>query len=634
MPAYRTRDEWLARAAELRIHILVSAGLYPEPEKCDLNPVIFGRVEHENYSVEKVHFESYPGFLVTGNLYRPTGKRGKSPGVLCPHGHSHQGRLEDNEVCSEPKRCIALAQQGYVVFSYDMVGFADSRQVSHQFADTDSVRCLWGVSLMGLQLWNSIRSVDFLCALPDVHATRIGCTGASGGGTQTFMLMAVDRRVAVAAPVVMVSAHFQGGCLCENAPSLRIGTFNVEIAAMMAPRPLLLVGATGDWTKNTLAEEFPAIRRVYKLFDAQDKLSAKLIDAPHNYNRHSREAVYAWFAKHLRGGEGKRAPKESLCAIDKLPDLLVFYGYEHPHAGVNENTLTSHLLSESKRLWQSGLPTNPRSLNQFRKTARPWMRDVLSIDVPCASNLTVDVEERHSIAGQEVQRFCLGRRGDDWRIPASLRWVDGRMSGKQVREAVLIVHPNGRAAVDGIEGSPPNPFAGRMALKGRLIMSMDCSQTGEAIAERDESVRFFATYNRTVTSWRVQDIVDALSYLESREDVNRVSLVGVGEAGLWALLAGALAPSVIRCVIDVAKFADTDDAYAKRLFVPGLRKAGGTRTAAILHAPRPVYLHNTGTDLDMDCVVRVYEASVTEGPLNMQTSKATAAQIVEWLLER
>ncbi|PJB73862.1 MAG: hypothetical protein CO095_05325 [Armatimonadetes bacterium CG_4_9_14_3_um_filter_58_7] len=113
-----------------------------------------------------------------------------------------------------------------------------------------------------------------------------------------------------------------------------------------------------------------------------------------------------------------------------------------------------------------------------------------------------------------------------------------------------------------------------------------------------------------------------------------MSLVGVGEAGLWALLAGALAPSVIRCVIDVAKFADTDDAYAKRLFVPGLRKVGGIRTAAILHAPRPVYLHNTGTDLDMDCVVRVYEASVTEGPLNMQTSKATAAQIVEWLLER
>ena len=161
------------------------------------------------------------------------------------------------------------------------------------------------MSLAGLQLWNSLRAVDFLCALPDVDPARIGCTGESGGGTQTFLLTAVDERIAVAAPVNMVSTHMQGGCLCENPPLLRIATTNVEIAALAAPRPLLLVSATGDWTCNTPRVEFPAIHAIYQLFGAGERVATVQIDAGHNYNQASREQVYPFFARWLAGEPGE-----------------------------------------------------------------------------------------------------------------------------------------------------------------------------------------------------------------------------------------------------------------------------------------------------------------------------------------
>ncbi|MGN6699375.1 MAG: alpha/beta hydrolase family protein, partial [Thermomicrobiales bacterium] len=249
LPVFDTLAAWQRRAAELRQHILVSAGLWPLPERGPLRPILSGRLERDGYSVEKIYFESLPGFFVTGNLYRPLGCGGPLPAILNPHGHSRRGRLTNDEVFSTPARCITFARQGYVAFTYDMIGYLDSKQLSHRFGGP--AEHLWGLSLAGLQLWNSLRAVDFLCALPDVDPARIGCTGESGGGTQTFLLTAVDERIAVAAPVNMVSAHMQGGCLCENPPLLRVATTNVEIAALAAPRPLLLVSATGDWTCNT-----------------------------------------------------------------------------------------------------------------------------------------------------------------------------------------------------------------------------------------------------------------------------------------------------------------------------------------------------------------------------------------------
>ncbi|MDH7571503.1 MAG: hypothetical protein QHJ73_18155, partial [Armatimonadota bacterium] len=184
---YRTKAEWQARAGALRRQILASAGLLPLPEKTPLQARITGRVVRDGYTVEKVCFQSWPGFYVVGNLYRPLGGTPPYPAVLCPHGHWKEGRLGNSDENSVPGRAISLARLGFVAFTYSMVGYNDSRAVPHQELGERREQ-MWGVSLMGLQLWNSIRALDFLCSLPQVDKRRLACTGESGGGTQTFLL--------------------------------------------------------------------------------------------------------------------------------------------------------------------------------------------------------------------------------------------------------------------------------------------------------------------------------------------------------------------------------------------------------------------------------------------------------------
>ena len=285
MPFYRTLSEWEARAVNLRKQILSSVGLFPLPERTPLHPKVFHRIMREGYSTEKVLIETLPGFYLGGNLYRPLDKSGRLPGIASPHGHTEYGRLENTQLFSIPARCINLARQGYIVFSYDMVGYDDTVQVEHEWGGPHGLGSLreelWSLNTMGLQLWDSIRAIDFLQSLPDVDPERIAVTGACGGATQTFLVSAVDPRVKVAAPVNMISAILQGGT-CQSAPGLREGTFNVEIGALMAPRPLLMVSATGDWTRNTPSEEFPAIQSIYRLYKKAGLVESFQVDAPHN----------------------------------------------------------------------------------------------------------------------------------------------------------------------------------------------------------------------------------------------------------------------------------------------------------------------------------------------------------------
>jgi dienelactone hydrolase len=330
-PQMTSRADWESRAQAMRRTILFRAGLWPLPPRTPLNAQAFDRKDHTGFTVEKAYFESVPGFFVTGNLYRPrpagTGAAlGPFPAVLAPHGHSPYGRLEANDVFNEPARAANLARQGFVVFTYDMVGYNDSFQVPHSYSDPKAE--LWGLTVLGLQLWDSIRAIDFLESLPDVDRTRIGVSGPSGGGTQTFLVTAVDDRLTATVPANMVSHYMQGGDNCENAPGLRLDHSNVEYAAMAAPRPMLLISADGDWTRDNPRVEVPAIRSIYKLYGAEDHLSDVQFHAPHNYNRDGREASYAFFAKWLKNTPA--TPKESTTGVDTTANLLVWYGRERP----------------------------------------------------------------------------------------------------------------------------------------------------------------------------------------------------------------------------------------------------------------------------------------------------------------
>src|SRR5688572_30889114 len=362
-PQFSSRTAWSIRAAHIRELVLASAGLLPMPERTPLGATVFGDLTRPDYIVSKVYFESLPGFFVAGNLYRPIGD-GPFPAILSPHGHWAYGRLENSAVASVPGRAINLARQGFVVFTYDMAGYNDSRQLEHRLFGGPR-ESLWSLSVAGLQLWNGIRALDFLESLPYVRRDRIGATGASGGGTQVFLLAAVDERVAVAAPVNMISLQMQGGCLCENQPGLRLDTNNVEIAATIAPRPLLMVSATGDWTSNTLEREYPAVRALYALQGAADRVHAVRFDAPHNYNRESREAVYAWMARWLQNAPADVRREERAFTPDPLPDLLVFHRRQVPQNAVDAAQLTTNWIDAARRqLSSTPLEVRARALRQ------------------------------------------------------------------------------------------------------------------------------------------------------------------------------------------------------------------------------------------------------------------------------
>lgn len=527
MPVYKTLAEWEARKEHLRKQILFAAGLLPMPEKTALHPQVFGRVNNKDYTVEKVLLETMPGYWLGGNLYRPAGRAGKFPGVVSPHGHWTYGRIENSVNGSIPARCINLARQGYVVFAYDMVGYNDTIQTPHAFGGPREQ--LWGFGPLGLQLWNSIRAVDFVQSLPDVDPERIAATGASGGGTQTFLLQAVDPRVKVSAPVNMISAIMQGGSPCENAPGLRIGTFNVEIGAMMAPRPMLMVSATGDWTRNTPREEFPAIQGIYRLYGAEGNVETVQIDAPHNYNQQSREAVYKFFAARLLGAKDHARYAERSYRPEKLQDLLALHNRTLPAGALAYEQLVEQWIAFARR--------------QNAAADAASLRERLTL----------------ALAAEWPARVASAVDGE--RVVLSRETVRDRVTGIRFKGSgpvTVVVHPEGAEAARG------TPEA-----RGNALL-LDVFN-----GKRNTSVKHFSAFNKSDDAERVQDILTALAWI-NRPDTR---LVGIGKAGVWCLFAAAVARVPVTVKADLAGFKGEDADFIERFFVPGIQRAGGLQAA-------------------------------------------------------
>jgi dienelactone hydrolase len=531
MPKYATLAEWEAHKAHLKRQILVSAGLAPLPEKTPLHTRVFDRIEHEDYTIEKVALETMPGFYLGGNLYRPAHAGGKRPAVLMAHGHWTYGRLENSEGFSGPALGISLARQGYVAFAYDMVGYNDTLQTEHRFETP--IYQLWSFGPLALQLWNSIRALDFVESLPGVDTHKIGVTGASGGATQAFLLAAVDDRIRFAAPVNMVSFLMQGGCKCENAPGLRIDTSNVEIAAMIVPRPMLLVSATGDWTKNVPREEYPAIRSIYELYGKPENLGVVQFQAEHNYNRKSREAVYAFFGKHVLGDNEAAHFVEKNAEAEPLLSMLVWQGRALP-----DNALTQEqIFAQWKRVRRARVDALDA------RSRRELLLDTFHAEWPAKV-----------VSEQKGESIVLSRLGRGDRVTGI--WLPGK------GPAVIVVHP------EGSDAARRDPRVQTFIRAGRPVLLLDVFQTGEAMAKRDLTGSFFNTFNATDDANRVQDILTALSYVDAQQ-AGEAELVGIGKASMWTVFAKNLAPVEVKLTADNVSF--SDEAFLESLFVPGVQ---------------------------------------------------------------
>ena len=507
MPHFESKAEWEDFATGLRRKVLVATGLYPMPERTPLNAKVFDKIEHDDYTVEKAYFEAFPGFYVTGNLYKPVGKAGPHPGVIAPHGHWADGRLEDGERGSVPARGITLARMGMVVFMYDMIGYNDSMQFEHRWGG--NAEKLYGIHPFSMQLWSAIRALDFLETLPEVDKERLACTGASGGGTQTFAVSAVDDRVKVAAPVNMISSTMQGGCLCENAPIIRFENSNMEIGALMAPRPLLMVSATGDWTRETPRVEYPAIRSIYELYGAEKNIESVQMNAPHNYNKDSREAMYRFFGKHLLGGDWSEYTEPDY-TLETTEALRVFPDNTLPEGSKTADEIIAGRIAEREATAQA----NPASDDELREI----LADALGVAVPGVNDLRSKRTGITELGDLRVERWIISRAAVGDAVPAILY----RATGWDAQNAVILVAEKGKVAFTTTDG--PDDRVQKHLDAGRAVLCIDLFLSGEHHAADKKTHRykeggFMDTFQPTDFANRVQDILTATTFLLARRDL-------------------------------------------------------------------------------------------------------------------
>lgn len=647
-----TKEAWEARKREVREQVLVANGLWPMPEKTPLNPVIHGKIDRDDYTIEKVFFASYPGHYVSGNLYRPKGKTGKLPAVLNPHGHWPNGRYMDAgdkaakaqmdqgaEKTMESARyplqakCAHLARMGCVVFLYDMVGYADSQQIAHRAGFTDAEAELRLQNFMGLQTYNSIRALDFLLSLPEVDPKRIGVTGASGGGTQTFLLCGIDDRPAVAFPAVMVSTAMQGGCICENCSYLRQDTGNIELAGLFAPKPLAMSGAK-DWTIDIETKGLPELKALYKLYNAEDKVLAKCYPQfGHNYNQVSRELMYNWFNKHLQLGQAEPVVEKPFVPVP--PKELSVYNEQHPRPAdaVGVERLREYLTNASNKQLASLQPKDSATAQEFRRVLGTALRVMVNDTLPKAEDVEAKpVGDKEVLDNATWQRLILGRKGKHEQVPAVA------VRGKEYDGTVVVwVDSNGKSSL--LKDGKLVPAARRILDKKAAILAVDVFLTGESNPTTPPAVNtsyagYTFGYNRPVLANRVHDILTAVSYAKNHDQAKTIHLVGFDKAGPWVALARPLCgEAVARTAADLDQFRfEKVRATSDEMMLPGALKYGGLEALAALSAPAELFLHNPAPSGSGQWLKPAYQTAGKPDRLQLVAEKVSTEKVLEWLL--
>jgi hypothetical protein len=694
-----SREQWQDRSDQVRRQIQVAAGLWPLPEKTPLNPVVYGSIDREGYTVEKVYFESYPGHFVTGNLYRPKNVKGKVPGVLCPYGHFPGGRFNvmpldsTDEKASTVKKQIndgaerfeasgqhpvqaypvQLARMGCIAFQYDMEGYADSVQIPFEVAHSNknprpdmNMPHDWGFfspqadlrlqSILGLQTYNSIRALDFLCQLPDVDPDRLAVTGASSGGTQTLLVCAIDPRPSVAVPAVMVSTAMQGGCTCENAELLRIGTGNVEFAALFAPKPLCAIAAN-DWTKELTAKGGPELQQLYDLLGAHDNVQiTALLQFPHNFNYVSRAVMYQWMNKQLKLGLPEPVVEADFVPLTK--EELTVWDEKHPPppaGGDYERSLLRTMTEDSQRQLAKLIPHDDKSLSAFRHTVGDAWDLLIGRDVSKAS--AVEFQQ----VGDTIRREkFLQKKG-------KLRYKPGQEElptlilepRGETRRTVIWLDPAGKTALLTADGSP-KPNIRKLLENGAQVVGLDLFEQGEFLPDgkllehtrqvinpSHNSAAYTFGYNRALFAQRVHDVLTAVSYFRGDDQSwGSIDIVGLNGAGAWASAAKAIAGKAVeRAAVDTLGFRFANvPAVDHPDFLPGGAKYFDLPGLLALSAPGELWLRgetpSAGSEApandnsDLALITAAYEAAGAKDKLTLDDGPAenSEASAVQWVL--
>jgi hypothetical protein len=666
---------WTDRAKDVRLQMQVALGLYPWPTKTPLNAVVHGKIEAEDYTVEKAFFESMPGFFVTGSLYRPKNQKGPFPAVLCPHGHWTDGRFNyfgdaelKKEIANGAERFergghslfqslgVQLARMGCVAFVIDMIGYADSQQISfdiaHKFAKQRPEMISpelgqWGFyspqaeshaqSIMGLQTWGNIRALDFLTSLPDVDGKRIGCTGGSGGGTQTMILGALDPRVTVAVPAVMVSTAMQGGCTCENACGLRIDTGNIEFAALFAPKPMAMTSAK-DWTIEMPAKGYPDLQKHWAMLGAPKNV--QLFHHPefgHNYNIVTREHIYAWFNEHF--------------ALNLPPDRLKERDYEP----LSKAQLT---------VWDAAHPAPPSGPEFETKLLRWWYEDAktqMEKDVPTFRAIAELALNSALKKGNRTANVQLVTNGPVLTTPGGKKFIavdaflklekpaqeiSGRLLRAVEKSSLRLAIVLGKSGqYSSLSEGKLHPVAAGLLDAGIDVLALDLllqerngtDSPNRVVKNPREFAGYTFGYNDPLIVQRAHDVMITLHSLrQMASDTKSAVLIALDSdtAPVAAMAAAATDQKLLNAlVVDTGgfRFQNVTDIRDPR-FLPVTAKYGDLPGFLALNAPRKIFVMGEGRSLP-GLADAAYEVSGV--PDTVQVSEKTDWDAaVSWLKER
>jgi dienelactone hydrolase len=417
----RSLDDWRTQQPRLRQQLFEMLGLDPLPPKSELRATVTGRLDHPEFTVEKLHFQSRPGLYVTANVYVPKKLAGRAPAILYVCGHSPvktNGVSYGNKVAYQ-HHGIWFARRGYVCLVLDTVQLGEIEGLHH---GTYREGMWWwnsrGYTAAGVEAWNAIRALDYLQSRPDVDPDRLGMTGRSGGGAYTWWVAALDDRIQAACPVAgitdlqnhVVDGTVEGHCDCM----FMVNTYRwdfAQVAALVAPRPLLLCNTDKDtiFPLDGVLRVHERLRRLYDLHGAPEKLGLLISEGPHKDTQDLQVPVFRWLDRWLRKQDepvevaaAKLFTPEQLKVLEKLP----------------EDEITSRCHESFTQLAREDQPFDPEraKADLLQKTFGGWpalppllnVRQLASVD---HADVRLTAHEFDSQAGIRL-RFFLARPKD------------------------------------------------------------------------------------------------------------------------------------------------------------------------------------------------------------------------------
>jgi len=586
------RQEWDRRRPKLKARLAEALGLAPMPTKTPLNPQTTGKTEFEHYTVENVVFESRSKFYVTANLYVPRNVKLPAPGVVVVMGHAMK---EGKNYGLYQAAQMGLARQGFVVLGYDPIGQGERLRpgMSHAMGYGS---LLVGQTNEGMITWDTIRAVDYLCSRPEVDASRIGLTGNSGGGENTFYAMPFDERIQAGASFCFVCSYHawleRGGnhCICNHLPGIVQHLEEFEIVGLNAPRAFLFGNGAKDpiFPIDGTRETLRRAKRIYGFYRASSKVRQMDWPLPHGWAKPLREAGYGWLVGWLQDrGDGKPIPEPELKPLpfdDKR--LLCFKDGKWPKGAETVVSLNRRRAAELIEPYRVSPATRTEWAAADKTRSRIWK--VLG-GKPRAYQARGEAKGTFEWKGRNVTKLTIATESK-MEVPAL--YISPKGTTKK-RPVVICLDEQTKAM------ARSSKVVELALAKGAAVLALDPRATGEVETPANHTASDAIVLGRPLLAQRVWDVMQVAKYMAARDDVDakRIYCYGYGAAGLLSLFATALDDTLAGAASDrtVASFAYAIENSQRQplwVFAPNILKATDVPQVAALCLPRPVVCAN------------------------------------------